>query len=447
MNVDWLDESITNQLLKIDDLGWSKMGSFFSDDEEGPELSALQSVSEKLRDALVQPLPKRGNQLRHAYIFGRGMVFNNIRGKPRVTDVIEKPHNKSVLFSVDAYEQANSSLFTDGIFCVVYDTGSQTFTQIPLSRIQGIYLNPNDPMDIWAIQLRWNNAQKAWIRLARNIDKNIELQPGESIVQNVRAYIKHTNRQSGWSLGVPDSLAGHIWVLTYNAYLRDSAELVHALSKIAWKITTPNAAATHRAAGVVEESGGVGGIFASSGELNNVGVPSSQVDFNKGQPLAAMVASSYGVPVIAILSSPGATGGSYGAAQTLDAPTTKGFEAVQDSWVLFYSEILSDLGAKNVEVSFPTISNDPEYRQVSSIAQAVELGVVWPDEARIKTLDLLNLTELHKGLPPKEKETETEGGSVVAKRGAPAKGAAQTKDNPTNHDNDDKTATGASKQK
>ena len=443
---DWLEESVSSYLAKIEDIGWTRIDQLNSlTDEEGPTLDSLQRASERLREATAtQPLPKRGNQLRHAYVFGRGMLFSNVDNKPRVTSVMDDPHNKSVLFSVEAYEQANAAKFTDGMFCVAYDLRRKRFTQIPLNRISGVQTDPNDPMDILAIQTGWNGKSGGWIKLSRNKNEKINLKPGEWVVKNVVAYVSHANRQSGWTFGVPDSLAGHIFMLTYNAYLRDNAELVHALSKIAWKITTPNNAAVQKAAGVIEgankANAGVGGTIASSGDLSGVGVPSAQVDFNKGQPLAGMVATSYGVPVIALIASPGATGGSYGAATTLDAPTLKGFEAVQDAWKLFYEEILRDLGAKNVEISFPTISNDPEYRQASSVAQGVELGVIHRDEARVKYLDLLNIEKLHNGLPPEPNEKDDSGSTdtVVAKQGKPAKGASGTPDNPTNHDNDDK---------
>ena len=445
LDSDWFDESISDYLRKIEDVGWTQLDRLSAvTDDEGPSLESLKGVSERLRETTAtQPLPQRGNQLRHAYVFGRGMLFAGLKGKPRITSVIDDPHNKSVLFSVEAYEQANAAKFTDGLFCVVFDEKEKHFTQIPLSRINGIQCNPNDPMDLWAIQTTWNGNPQTWIKLARNRGRTLKLQSGETVARSVRAYVSHTKRQSGWTLGVPDSLAGHIWVLTYNAYLRDNAELVHALSQIAWKITTPSAAANQKAAGVVEGSGGgIGGTFASNGELAGVGVPSAQVNFNNGQPLAALVATSYGVPVIALLSSPGATGGSYGAATTLDAPTLKGFEAVQDSWVLFYEEILKDLGAREVEVSFPTISNDPEYRQVNSILAAIEGGTVWREEGRDVILDILNMQKQKEGLPPLQDHPDKSGtivtGSAVSKPGAPAKGAAQLKDAPTNHDNDDK---------
>ena len=438
----WLDESIRSYLNKIEDVGWSRIDQLNTfTDEEGPALDDLKGASQRLREAAAtQPLPQRGSQLRHAYVFGRGMLFTNA-DQPRVRRVIDDPHNKSVLFSVEAYEQANSSKFTDGLFCVVYDKKRRRFTQLPLDRITGVQCDPNDPMDILAVQTTWNQRTQAWIMVSRNEGEKrlLDLQSNEHIVRDTVCYVTHTKRQSGWTFGVPDSLAGHIFMLTYNAYLRDNAELVHALSKIAWKITTPNKSATEKAAGVVENGGGgVGGTFASSGDLSGVGVPSAQVDFNKGQPLAALVATSYSVPVIALLSSPGATGGSYGAATTLDAPTLKGFEAVQDSWKLFYEEILRDLGAKDVSVSFPTISNDPEYRQVSSVAQSVELGIVHKDEARDLVIDILNIVPKHKGLPKLPKpETNTGSDTVVPQQGKPAKGAAGTPDNPTNHDNDD----------
>ena len=216
LDSDWFDESISDYLRKIEDVGWTQLDRLSAvTDDEGPSLESLKGVSERLRETTAtQPLPQRGNQLRHAYVFGRGMLFAGLKGKPRITSVIDDPHNKSVLFSVEAYEQANAAKFTDGLFCVVFDEKEKHFTQIPLSRINGIQCNPNDPMDLWAIQTTWNGNPQTWIKLARNRERTLKLQSGETVARSVRAYVSHTKRQSGWTLGVPDSLAGHISVLT-----------------------------------------------------------------------------------------------------------------------------------------------------------------------------------------------------------------------------------------
>ena len=76
---------------------------------------------------------------------------------------------------------------------------------------------------------------------------------------------------------------------------------------------------------------------------------------------------------------------------------------------------------------------------MNSILAAIEGGTVWREEGRDVILDILNMQKQKEGLPPLQDHPDKSGtGSAVSKPGAPAKGAAQLKDAPTNHDNDDK---------
>ena len=111
---------------------------------------------------------------------------------------------------------------------------------------------------------------------------------------------------------------------------------------------------------------------------------------------------------------------------TLDTPTIKGFEALQDTWSSFYEALLQGLGAKDGAVAFPSIESDATYRQISSIAQMVELKIIWPDEAREAALDLMDVVKMHDTVPPQdepESDTDTDGSSdtVVSKQGVSTK--------------------------
>lgn len=443
--IEFLSESLVDRVIRMDDVGWKRLEGMDTDGDGGLTLDAIKTISEQLRELTAShPLFRRGAQLRNAYVFGRGMSIIKADAK-RHKAILEDTNNRALVFSVEAFELANAALFNDGVFILLRHTKTNRFVALPIKQLTGIITNPDDSMDIWYLQRSWTAngvAYKKWYATARHkpAKRSVTLSDGrtEPVSGDYVAYIKHANRQVGWTLGVPDSLPALIWTLAYSGYLNDNAKLVHALSKFAWKATNTTTKGTQNIATKMMNVGDqVGAGVSTTGEFGSVGVPSAQVNFNNGQPLAALVAASFGVPVIALLSSPGATGGSYGAAQTLDAPTLKGFEVLQNSWATFYEEILRDIGAKNAYVEFPAIETDAVYRQITSIASCVELGIIWPDEARASVIDLLDVQVKHDDLPPVPEKPVN---SVVSKQGDPADGVVGSTTNPqgtTNHDGDE----------
>lgn len=434
-----LKESLQSRVLDLEDVGWTKVfGS--PNDDDGITLDQLHTMSVKLRELVdSNPWFIRGAQLRHSYIFGRGMNFVGVA--PGAQDVLDDPHNKEVLFSVDAYDVANKAVFTDGQFTVIYNNSTRRFTAVPIKQISQVMTNPDDESDIWYVKRSWGQNKTRWIPMARHkrgnrIKATID---NVAVSKDEVAYVRRSRKQSGWTWGVPDSLGALIWVLAYSGYLQDNAQLVKALSKFAWTLTRDSSTGVANAATQVLMPG-IGGtaIGAGGGGLASAGVPSAQVNMNNGQPLIAAVAASFGVPVIALLSSPGATGGSYGAATTLDGPTIKGFEALQDSWKSFYEEILRDISNRNrnASVAFPSIDTDAPYRQITSVAQAVELGIIWRDEARQAVLDILDVPKLHDDMPELP-DYPDKSGTVVSKQGQSGTlGATTNPGSDTNHDLD-----------
>jgi len=404
-----LRETLSTRLRDLDEANWFLINGWFEGEEDGPKLSDLKGLSDKLRElAASNPWHSRGAQLRHGYVFGRGLRFVNVT-QPRYKAVLEDAHNVAVMFSSQAYEAANLALFTDGNYFVIRNTSTNLFTQVPIRQVTAVSTDPDDAGTIWYIQRRWvadGAEQVRWYPISRykkrvkgKIRKEIN---GVSVSQDAVIYHQASHRQTGWTWGVPDSLAAMVYTEAYAAYLRDNAKLVKALSLIAWKITSATTSGAGAAAATVRDSGtGVGGTAAmlAGTQLQGVGVPSAQVNMNNGQPLIAAVATSFGVPVIALLSSPGATGGSYGAASTLDEPTFKTMSSLQDMWAVFYNEILNDVGVKDGYVEFPALQTDPAYRQIASILQAYQLGALHREEMRNAILDIADVTKSKAGLP------------------------------------------------
>ena len=414
---EYLEESLAKKTLELEDIGWIPLNSRVDEEGQGLTLDDLHRMTPKLRDAAaVDPLHVRGAQLRHAYVFGKGINFEGVEGT-RAEKAMDDPYNQAALFSVEAYETVNMALFTDGNLFVIRNEKTNLLTIVPVSQIKADVVDEDDPTKVQYFLREWHNGKdvvRRWYPVSRykktqvgrgrrgNIQKTINYdQKAVPVAQDAVMYHKVTKRQTGWTYGVPDSLAAAVWAVAYRNYLTDSATLVKALQQFAWAITTATKSGHKDASVKVAQPGGVGGsaVLGGDNRIASVGVPSAQVDFNKGQPLAAMVATSFGVPVIALLSSPGASGGTYGVAASLDTPTIKVMSAVQDSWKLFYTEILQDMGAPEVEVSFPNLNEDETFRTVQSVGLAYADGRIHQDEARDKTVELLDIKKARKSLP------------------------------------------------
>lgn len=455
-----LEESLARKVLELEDIGWSRLTGQ-DEDNGGLTLKSLHDLTPNLRDmAATNPWLVRGAQLRHAYVFGRGINFEGI--DPKTQAAIDDFHNQAALFSVQAHETNNLAMFTDGNFFIVRDNANM-LTVIPVSQITAEVTDPDDSSRVRYFLREWTSTdannrpvvRRRWYPVSRykksqvgrgkrgKINKTIKIaDKAIPVAQDAVIYHHASKRQTGWTYGVPQSLAATVWVVAYAEYLRDNASLVKALQQIAWSITTATKKGNANAA-VSMSKPGVGGttVMGEGNALSSVGVPSAQVDFNKGQPLAAAVAAALGVPVIALLSSPGATGGSYGAASTLDDPTLKGMRAEQDSWKVLYKEILADMGSPKAIITFPNISQDATYREAQTLAQGYATGAIFQEEYREAYTELVDVRRTKTGLPkpdafnagkdPADDSNPTPSqGNTGAVQGGSDQGV-------TNHDNDE----------
>jgi len=455
--IDMLEESLAQKVLDLEDIGWTKLAGR-NDDGSGPTLASLQTISPHLQDmAAANPLHVRGAQLRHAYVFGRGINFTGV-DTGKVKTAMSNLYNVSTLFSVQAYTTLNLAKFTDGNVFVVRDEKTNIFTLVPMTQISASLTDSDDASKVRYFLRTWSangKERQLWYPLARykkskvgrgrrngTIQKTISTN-GKSIpvAQDAVIYHEASKRQVGWTYGIPDSLAASVWTVAYSEYLSDNSALVKALQQIAWTVQSATKKGTQNAAiGVAQPGVGGTAVLGGGNVLASAGVPSAQVNMSNGQPLAAMVATAFGVPVIALLSSPGATGGSYGAASTLDEPTLKGMTAIQDEWKGFYREILTDIGATDPQVTFPNISQDQTYREAQSLATSYTAGLLWQDEARAGTLDLLDVQKLHE-TPPKPDafnagKDPADTTDPVASQGNSGAVAGGTNQDTTNHDAD-----------
>ena len=378
-------------------------------------LEALKQASDTLRDMVATaPLLKRAVQLRHGYVFSRGISFRNTA--PRHEKIMEAPYNKSALFSMPAYEEIMAARLSDGNMFVLRGRTTTTpeFYRIPLKEITGVYTDPMSNESVWAIQRTWTeeNAQGQKKTLVKwyytstydGSGKKRQASIGGKPVDIAYDMIfMPFNRQVGFTWGVPDGYAAITWAIAYGEYLKNNSKLVKAYAQIAYKATTKSNAGAQNISAQISQPG-VAGTASMGPQTDLVPMPraGSDVSFENGRPLAAMVAAALGVSVVALTADPGAAGSSYGSAQTLDAPTIIVMTSIQEGWRTFYEEVFRSVKGKDgkaVTIEFPSIETDQAYRQLQSLAMAYAQGGLTQKEFREAVLDLFDIQNPEDGLP------------------------------------------------
>ena len=392
-----------------DSVGWETLSSWGANDEP-VSLQTLKETAEILSDMTsTNPLFKRGKDLRHSYCYSRGVSFENI--KPKAQEAMDNPYNRESLFDRQATEQGIRTRGTDGNRFVLKNNSTGELYNIPLVQVADAYLDPNDRSRILYIKRSWtanNKSQTAWYPTANLRDskkpvsstiKNAEGRT-EKVLTGYTLFHKAYNRPLGQTWGIPDFLPAMMWAKAYSAYLKDNATLVRAYSRIAMKVTSPTKKSKDNSSARLLANTDIGGTAVTDGatDISMLPAQGSNVNFGNGRPLAAMVATSFGVSIVALLSDPG-TGGSYGVAETLDPPTLLMAQNLQADEKELYERILRSYANPSAEVTFPSIDKDPAYRALQSISQAVSQGLLHREEGREAAIRLLDIEEPKRGLP------------------------------------------------
>lgn len=405
-----LEEHVRDLALRLDTIGWEPLQGWGADGE-GLDLDALKKTSEVLKDMVASAsLMKRAVQLRHGYVFGRGISFT--KAKPRHKKIMDSSFNKKALFSMPAYEELMSWRLTDGNIFVLRNNTTYEAYRIPLNEITAYVLDPMSAERVWYFKRTYKkyNSDGKWETVeewyptsdyAGTVSKTIQ---GKPVNQKFSMVFMAFNRQPGFTFGVPDGYAAITWAMAYSEYLKNNSKLVKAYAQIAYKASTKTQAGGQNIAAQISQPGTAGtAITGPNTDLVPMPRAGSDVNFENGRPLASMVAAALGVSVVALTADPGAAGSSYGSAQTLDAPTILVMIAIQEGWKVFFEEFFRPLQVKEEEerlkVEFPSIETDPVYRQIQSLSSAYALGALFQEEWRAAILDLLDIADPKPGLP------------------------------------------------
>lgn len=448
---------LQEDMLKIsdafDNAGWSPLPQ---DESAEMKLDTVKKIAKLGRAvAVMNPFVKRGVDARIAYIWGKGVTFDNVDD---IQEQIDDSRRK--LFTPQAFEEYERVLATDGnaftALRVSEDDEEQLAFRIGLDDIVGCIANPLDREEIWYYKRQytvrrvdkdtgqekteavekyyaslpyWERLQKAGKKLPRRWNK-------VGVEQNYVIQHVTVNKQIGWRWGVPDVTSVIFWAKAYKEYLEDNAALVKAYSRLAWQYKGSSQSGMAAAAQTMRpptrdpmtgESRDIGGTAISGlgGELTPVAATGSSVDFSKGSALASAIAAGLGVSQTVITSSSGDSG-SNAAESTLDLPTLKTMESRQQVHTERFMELFGFWGAdvpgkttgkKDAEEALPpkagakpgapkpaagaktdpTKADTPEQESVTD-GQPVVVSITWPqiesDSTKDRVTALGTATEL-----------------------------------------------------
>lgn len=446
---------LQEDMLKISDAfdrrGTTELTGWDERDAVEIPLTTVKKVAKTSRAMnAMNPFVKRGVNARISYIWGKGVTFDGVES---VQEKIDLNYHK--LFSPQALEEYERVLATDGNAFTALPVGDKADVELEeafrvgLDEIVGIVANPLDREEIWYYKREYSvtktnartgevNTDKIqkyyvslpyWRKLQRQ-GKNLPRNWNKvGVEQNYVIQHVAVNKQVGWRWGVPDIMPVIFWAAAYKEYLEDNAMLVKAYSRLAWQIKASSAAGAQAAAaqvmaaptrdpmtGEARTVGGTG-IQGLGGELSPVANVGSSVDFSKGSPLASAIASGLEVSLVVITSDPGS--GNRATAETLDLPTLKAMESRQNLHSARLLEIFEHFGAtvrasdkttlkpreaqeakaENTEgtgtdiaiVTWPQIETDTTKDRITALGTAVELGILYKQEARKEAIDVLGI--------------------------------------------------------
>lgn len=406
------DMAATLLSLRSEDEGWSPINSL--NKEDGFSLSNLKEIAEKAeKQTTGNPLLKRGLTLRTHNVFGRGIGFDG-KVPERAQVILDKPANQAVLFSQQAFMHNERALFTTGNLIMAYRTSTQTFFPIPFSQITNSSSNPDLTQDVWFYQRTYtktaidgapdNEPTVEWYPVLERYEDRKNSLPSKigdhAVVPDVIIIDLKVNGRIGSAWGVPDCLPAMPYAWAHAEYLRDGSKLLKALATIAWKVTAKSKAGTANASARMANPKNAGSTASMTEGNDLVAMPKAgQVDLNDGSPIAGYVASALEVSKISLLSDPGTSGGSYGAAATLaplEANAARARQRLVGDW---YKRIHRVLKVTNVTPTWPRIAEDPAYRMMQSLSLAFTTGAIHQDEYRLAVLEALDVPKLHDEVP------------------------------------------------
>ena len=450
--IEHLQESLADMALMLEDRGWQRLGMW---GDQQFSRDGLRNAARLTRTmAVVNPLIRRGLNLRIAYVWGGGVSIQaRATGEEDgeqdvntvVQDFLDDKTNRKVLTGAKARETNERTLGTDGNLFFALPTNPRTgrvqVRTVPYAEVGEPIRNPEDATEVWFyprtyitpagtekttyypdIDFRPRGTRVIRFRDSTRGEQTITA--GAIAWDSPVIHLK-VNDLDGWEFGIGDAFAAIAWARAYKEFLEDWARLVKSLSRFAWRLTADKKSKAQDAASKARTamSRGNGTTVAEMAEPEPVAglvsmgpgqaleaIPKSgaTIDSESGKPLAAMVASALDVPVTMLLADPGQTG-ARAVAETLDKPTELMAGLRREMWADFYRQLLGYVIDSAVRAPqgplTGTTERDEWGREVVDLGEGTErtVEVEWPDlsETPVETLvTAIETADATRKLPP-----------------------------------------------
>jgi hypothetical protein len=425
--------------LALEDRGWRRMS--LSDNVEFSRSGMRRMVALCQVMAVKNPLIKRGLALRTFYVWGLGVsIAARSTGPDRdnaqaqdvnavVQEFLDDDGNKASLTGEQAHEENERALGTDGnVFFALFTsplTGRVQVRTLPFDEVDDVITNPEDRSEPWFYKRRWTATVIDPVTATAKPTEQIAYYPargyrpaarfrtidGHPVYWDAPVVHVRVNGKATWKFGIPDAYAAIDWARAFKEFLEDWAKLVKALSRFAFRATTPGSKARRQA--VAAKLSEAAPVSATTGRTQDVGATAvtapgqtleaipktgATIDSESGRPLAMMVAAALDVPVTMLLSDPGQTG-ARATAETLDRPTELMAGMRRAIWGAALQQVLSYVVDSAVKAPRGplkgTVTRDPETgRERVTLAGDTErtVDVTFPD------LDEVDIEKVMKAL-------------------------------------------------
>ena len=420
-----VENAIADAVLRMDDIGWVQFG-VSQDDAEAMSLESAKKVSGLSRAMVtMNPLIKRGASVRSSYVWGKGIQFKKSEDSG-VKELLDDALLKRYLFSDEAHREMETALATDGTFFFLAKGKRQaryrahhvkpSGQRIPLHEITGIIVNPDNDEEVWFWKRPWQRT--TWNTKTENASSKLEerwyptdICPddqrnrdliGTVAVDASQTMFEHSvNKQVGWQIGAPDMTPVLFWAKAHKEFLEDSAKLVKAYARLAFKVTTATPQGVKQAAASVAAQPGrdpltgdrndVGGtaVLSAGSNVQAVGRTAGSVDFSAGIPLAGYVAAGLEIPLTDLLADSSLSNRS--SAETLTDSKLAAMVQRQNSWVSFFDRLFAFWDVDEVGPYFDKIDTDTTMKAVQSVTMAADTNMLHADEVRELLKDILGL--------------------------------------------------------
>lgn len=371
---DWQVELLTERLAELEfsleDRGWLRTEGSGADDFSR---SGLAAITEQARlYAAKNPLINRAVTLQSMYVFAQGM---SVRAKDgRVQDVVDafmdNRGNKASLTSHMARRQQEEELaITGNLFFSLFvrpTSGQVRVRAIPFEEIVDVFSNPHDKTDVWFYLRRWQErgggptwtadggrAREAWYPDWRYWHRTEQVPSvwGSLPVVDVPVYHVKVGAGPHQRYGLSEVYQAVDWARAYKEFLTDWAALTKALSRFAWKVTTPGGVAARAAAAAkmgrnpaaattgvnkATETAGTWVASQSGASLEAIPKTGASVSAEDGRRLLLMVCAATGLPETFFGD---VSVGTLATANSLDRPTELKFRDRQELWAAVFGDL------------------------------------------------------------------------------------------------------------